>query len=343
MTEPLLSVQGVQKAFPVRRSLVDRVRRVPQERVVAVDHVSFELRLGETLGIVGESGSGKTTLARCLIRLYEPDAGRIVFDGTDIARARAAELRALRRRIQMIFQDPYSSLNPRLTVGSALLEAGRVHGRVDSGCEAGFVAELLETVGLTGSTAQRRPRQLSGGQRQRVAIARALAVGPDVLIADEAVSALDVSIQAQILALFEDLKRQLNLTIIFISHQLSVISHVADRVAVMYLGRIVECGPTLQLFASPQHPYTKALLDADPVPDPAHKRRGAAAVGEIPSSLALPAGCRFRVRCPYSQPICEETDPELALVDAGEQSAACHVLPFSKDRHARSEGSTRVR
>jgi len=319
----------VQKVFPSRRTLVDRVRRVPQEQVVAVDHVSFELRRGETLGIVGESGSGKTTLARCVVLLYEPDAGSIVFDGTDIARARAGQLRALRRRIQMIFQDPYSSLNPRLTVGSALLEAGRVHGRVASGSETGFVAELLETVGLTGSTAQRRPRQLSGGQRQRAAIARALAVGPDVLIADEAVSALDVSIQAQILALFEDLKQQLDLTMIFISHQLSVISHVADRVAVMYLGSIVECGPTLE-FASPQHPYTKALLDADPVPDPARKLQGAAVVGEIPSSLALPAGCRFRVRCPYSQPVCEETDPELALVDASEQSAACHVLPFSK-------------
>jgi len=343
VTEPLLSVRGVEKAFPIRRTLVSRVRRVPQEQVVAVDHVSFELRRGETLGIVGESGSGKSTLARCLIRLYEPDAGRIIFDGTDIARARAAELRALRRRMQMIFQDPYSSLNPRLTVGSALLEAGQVHGRVSSGSEAGFVRELLETVGLTSSTVQQRPRQLSGGQRQRVAIARALAVGPDVLIADEAVSALDVSIQAQILALFEDLKQQLNLTMIFISHQLSVISHVADRVAVMYLGRIVECGPTLQLFASPQHPYTKALLDADPVPDPARTRRRAAAVGEVPSSLAVPAGCRFRLRCPYSQPICEETDPKLELVGGSRQSAACHVLPFSQDRIAQSENSTQTR
>jgi oligopeptide/dipeptide ABC transporter ATP-binding protein len=307
--------------------LVERLRHRQTERVVAVDHASFEMRKGETLGIVGESGSGKSTLARCLVRLYVPDGGRILVEGVDIAHAGAAEVRALRRRVQLIFQDPYSSLNPRLTVESALLEAGRVHGRVAHGAERQFVSDLLETVGLTNSTSAARPRQLSGGQRQRVAIARALAVGPDLLIADEAVSGLDVSIQAQILALFDDLRRQFNLTIIFISHQLSVVSHVADRVAVMYLGSIVELGPVSQVFASPQHPYTKALLDADPIPDPTRKRAEAAALGDIPSSIGIPTGCRFRSRCPYEQHVCEEIDPPLAPLDAL-HSAACHVLPF---------------
>lgn len=327
MTQPLVSVHEVEKWFPMRRSLVNRLRRIPEERVVAVDRVSFEVWPGETLGIVGESGCGKSTLARCLVRFYEPDSGRIMFGGKDLTGAATSELRAIRRRVQLVFQDPYSSLNPRLTVGGALLEAGRVHGRVGRGMEARFVENLLETVGLTNSTAQRRPRQLSGGQRQRVAIARALAVGPDMLIADEAVSSLDVSIQAQILVLLENLKHELGLTMIFISHQLSVISHVADRVAVMYLGRIVECGPTLQVFTSPQHPYTKALLDAEPVPDPARKRADAATVGEIPSSLTVPSGCPFRSRCAYAEPVCEERDPRLELVPGGHYSA-CHVLPF---------------
>lgn len=330
MTQQLLSVRDLEKWFPVRRSLVSRLRRIPEERVVAVDRVSLDVRRGATLGIVGESGSGKSTLARCIVRLYEPDSGRIIFDGIDVAGAQTSDLRAIRGRVQMVFQDPYSSLNPRLAVGRALLEAGRVHGRVVPGSEDRFVTDLLQTVGLTSSTAQARPRQLSGGQRQRVAIARALAVGPDILIADEAVSALDVSIQAQILALFDDLKRQLGLTMIFISHQLSVISHVADRVAVMYLGRIVECGPARQVFGSPQHPYTRALLDADPVPDPAHKRPAVATVGEIPLSLVIPSGCRFRARCPYAKPVCEEVDPENELVGDAHQ-AACHVLPFAKD------------
>lgn len=299
MTQPYVSAREVEKGFPIRKALVQRLRRFPEARVVAVDRVSLEVWPGETLGIVGESGSGKSTLARCLIRLYEPDSGRIVIDGMDVTAAATSDLRAIRRKVQMVFQDPYSSLNPRLTVGNALLEAGRVHGRVGPRMEAGFVGDLLAMVGLADSTAQRRPRQLSGGQRQRVAIARALAVGPDMLIADEAVSSLDVSIQAQILVLLENLKSQLGLTMIFISHQLSVISHVADRVAVMYLGRIVECGPTLQVFTSPQHPYTKALLDADPVPDPARKRDGVAALGEIPSSLAVPS-----LSLPDSLPLC---------------------------------------
>jgi oligopeptide/dipeptide ABC transporter ATP-binding protein len=287
----------------------------------------LDVARGETLGIVGESGSGKSTLALCLVGLHTPESGRVMLDGHDVAQASGVQMRALRRRIQMVFQDPYSSLNPRLTVGKALLEAGRVHGRVPRGGEAGFVSNLLELVGLAPTVAARRPRQLSGGQRQRVAIARALAVGPDVLVADEAVSALDVSIQAQILALFSDLKEQLELTTIFISHQLSVVSHVADRVAVMYQGRIVECGPTLQVFESPQHPYTRALLEAEPAPDPSRRRVRPAAVGEVPSSLGRPEGCRFRTRCLYARRLCAEVDPPLQRVEPS-RTAACHVLPF---------------
>jgi oligopeptide/dipeptide ABC transporter ATP-binding protein len=329
MSEPLLAVRDVSKWFPARRSLADRARRRPEQRVTAVDQVSLDLRSGETLGIVGESGSGKSTLARCLVRLHEADEGTIVFDGVDVRTASKEALRTVRRRMQMVFQDPYTSLNPRFSVGNAILEAGLVHGQVEREGSDAFVRELLAMVGLPDRLAERRPRELSGGQRQRVAIARALAVGPDVLIGDEAVSSLDVSVQAQILNLFEDLRRRLDLTMVFISHQLSVISHISDRVAIMYLGRIVEQGPTGEVFANPQHPYTRGLLDANPTPDPTHERRQPAIRGELPSPLAVPTGCRFRTRCPFAEEVCAEVDPVLEEVGP-DHLAACHVLPFRR-------------
>ncbi|MFN8224816.1 MAG: ABC transporter ATP-binding protein [Gaiellales bacterium] len=329
MTEPLLEVAGVTRRFPARRTLGDRIRRRPGQYVTAVDAVSLRLAPRETLGIVGESGSGKSTLARCVIRLQELDEGAVTFDGVDVGSAEGAELTRLRQRMQMVFQDPYTSLNPRFSVGSTVLEAGRVHGRVGRGAEQTFVSELLETVGLPGRLAERRPRELSGGQRQRVAIARALAVGPDLLIADEAVSSLDVSVQAQILNLFETLRARLGLSMLFISHQLSVIAHISDTVAVMYLGRIVEIGPTARVFAQPQHPYTRGLLDANPSPDPARRRDRPAIVGELPSPLAIPSGCRFRTRCAFATDVCSAIDPTLDVVGPDGHAAACHVQPFA--------------
>ncbi len=328
MSEGLLRVEGVSKRFPVRRTLGDRLHRRDGQWVTAVDGVSFVLPKGETLGIVGESGSGKSTLARCLVRLLEADDGAIDFDGIDVRGADRAARRVLHQRVQMVFQDPYTSLNPRFSIESAILEAGRVHGRVAKGGGEAFVHELLTMVGLPSRLASRRPRELSGGQRQRVAIARALAVGPDLLIADEAVSSLDVSIQAQILNLFEELRRQLGLTMIFISHQLSVISHISDSVAIMYLGRVVELGPTAAVFAAPLHPYTRGLLDANPTPDPAHRHPQPALTGELPSPLAVPAGCRFRTRCAFAADVCVTSDPPLDGVGEG-HGAACHVLPFA--------------
>jgi ABC-type glutathione transport system ATPase component len=265
---PVLAVAGVSKSFGLRQTLGERLSR--QEPAVhrAVDDVSFTLAPGEILGLAGGSGSGKTTLARCLIRLVEPDAGGITLAGDDMLAAEGAALRELRRRMQMVFQDPYASLNPRMTVGAALLEAGRVHRRPGSEDGAAFVTRSLERVHLSARFAERMPRELSGGQRQRVAVARALAVDPDVLIADEAVSALDVSVQAQLLKLFVDLRDELGVAIVFVAHQLAVIAEVADRVAVMHEGRIVELGETATVFGAPTHEYTKALLAAHPRPNP---------------------------------------------------------------------------
>jgi ABC-type glutathione transport system ATPase component len=268
-TAPLLRVEGLRKDFGLRRTFAERVARAHPDPVRAVDDVSFTLSRGEILGCAGESGSGKTTLARCLIRLVEPDAGTIELDGMDVRAARGNELRELRRRMQMVFQDPYSSLNPRMTVGAALQEAGRVHNRPGSENGDQFVREALERVHLSPALAKRRPRELSGGQRQRVAVARALAVGPEVLIADEAVSALDVSVQAQLLNLFLDLRDELGVAILFVAHQLAVIAEVADRVAIMNRGQLVEIGEAAAVFANPQDAYTKSLLAAHPRPRPA--------------------------------------------------------------------------
>ena len=266
-TEPLLSVTGLVKSFAPQQSVRDRLARKPLKVVRAVDDVSFSVSRGRVLGIAGESGSGKSTTARCITRLIEPDAGEIRFDGVDVRAAHGAALRNVRRRIQMVFQDPYASLNPRLSVGQAILEAGKVHGRLGAATHDQFVQEQLDKVRLPRMFATRKPRDLSGGQRQRVAIARAMATGPEVVIADEAVSALDVSIQTEIVNLFLDLRDDLGLAIVFVSHQLPVLAGIADHIAVMRAGEIVEYGPTAEVFRSPKHAYTVALLAAHPHPD----------------------------------------------------------------------------
>jgi oligopeptide/dipeptide ABC transporter ATP-binding protein len=326
-SEVLLTVEHLHKAFPVRRPLGARVRKRPRLRAVAVDDVSLEVRRGDTLGIVGESGSGKTTLARLLLRLLRADAGSIRFGGSEVTAADGPELRRIRRQMQMVFQDPYSSLNPRLKVGTAIAEPAVVHGVVSKDLVDEHVREMLSLVGLPETAAERYPRQLSGGQRQRVAIARALSVRPELLIADEPVSALDVSIQAQILNLLDDLLQSLGLTTVFIAHQLSVVRHISNRVAIMYLGRIVETGPTERVFESPQHPYTAGLLAAAPRPDPSTRHRKPAVRGDIPSSLRIPSGCRFRTRCTFAEERCALEDPALLEVEP-DRFVACHVLPF---------------
>ena len=325
--KPLLNVEGISKRYSLRRSLRDSLLRRPAPQLVAVDNVSFSINRGTVLGIVGESGSGKTTLARCLIRLIEPDTGIVSFSNKRIDNASSSNLRNIRKDIQMVFQDPYTSLNPRMSIGAALAEAGQVHGTIGISGEKDFVSNLLKLVGLPSSFAMRRPRQLSGGQRQRAAIARALAVRPTMLIADEAVSALDVSIQGQILNLFRELRKELELTIIFIAHQLSVISHVADEVAVMYLGKIVEHGTTKEIFSNPKHPYTKALLAAHPHPDPREKSVPQMQ-GDIPSPLDLPRGCRFFTRCPQAVTVCSDTVPDL-LQRGDDHKVACHFWTYS--------------
>ncbi|MBL8152619.1 MAG: ABC transporter ATP-binding protein [Anaerolineae bacterium] len=294
-------------------------------RLTALDNVSIALNANEVLGIVGESGSGKTTLARCIVRLETPDHGSVFFDDRDVLSSSGIELRHIRRDVQMIYQDPYTSLNPRMRVRDAISEPALVHGLIDPAGKDSLIRELLERVGLPQTAADLRPRALSGGQRQRVAIARALALRPRIIIADEAVSALDVSIQAQILNLFADLIRELGLGMIFISHQLSVIAQLSDRVAILYLGRIVETGPTAQVFAHPRHPYTAALLKAHPSIE-TEKQRQPALKGEIPSPYAIPRGCRFNTRCAYAESRCFEQDPSAATISPGHQ-AWCHVLP----------------
>jgi oligopeptide/dipeptide ABC transporter ATP-binding protein len=322
--EVLVSVEDVFKHFPVRSSSLRRSRAV----VHAVDGVSLDVRRGETLGLVGETGCGKSTLARCITRLYDLTSGRITFEGNDISRMGRRSLRPYRRRMQMIFQDPYGSLNPRRRVGSIIGDPFSIQ-RIARGNERKRrVQELMELVGLNPEHYNRFPAEFSGGQRQRIGVARALALRPELIVCDEPVSALDVSIQAQIINLLADLQDELGLTYVFIAHDLSVVRHVSDRVAVMYLGRVVEVADARDLYTHPRHPYTKALLSAVPVADPdqADERERIVLPGDVPSPINPPSGCRFHPRCPKAQPRCQVEDPVLTIkfTDPASHLAACH-------------------
>ncbi|WP_191084705.1 ABC transporter ATP-binding protein [Roseococcus microcysteis] len=312
----LLDVENLAKHYPVRKGAI-LAKQVGLVR--AVDGVSFTLNRGETLALVGESGCGKSTTARLVLRLIEPTTGAVKFQGTDITTLDGATLKGFRRRAQIVFQDPYASLNPRYTVGQTIAEPMEVHNIGDAASRKARVEELLKLVGLAPYHAQRYGHEFSGGQRQRIGIARALAVEPDLVVCDEPVSALDVSIQAQVVNLLRDLQRRLGLAYLFIAHDLAVVKHVADRIAVMYLGRIVEIGEKRALFSNPRHPYTRALLAAIPHPDPSRKGRVTPLGGDVPSPMNIPPGCRFHTRCPYAQDICRQQDPVL------KNGVACHL------------------
>ena len=323
-TRPLVQCEHVVKHFPIRAGLLRR----EVGRVHAVDDVTLEVRRGETLGIVGETGSGKSTLARCIARLYDLTSGTVIFDGTDISRLSRSRMRPLRRGVQMIFQDPIGSLNPRRRIGSIIGDPFAIHGIGRGEQRKKRVQELMRLVGLNPEHYNRFPAEFSGGQRQRIGVARALALRPKLIIADEPVSALDVSIQAQILNLLTDLQDEFGLTYIFIAHDLSVVRHVSDRIAVMYLGKIVEVGTVSEIYARPRHPYTAALLSAVPVPDPdrAAKRERVILIGDVPSPINPPSGCRFHTRCPKAQNVCTQVEPPLEVKkdDRPEHVAACH-------------------
>ncbi|WP_055697860.1 dipeptide ABC transporter ATP-binding protein [Streptomyces silaceus] len=329
-TEPLLKVDGLVKHFPIKKGLLQRQVAAVQ----AVDGLSFDVRPGETLGVVGESGCGKSTMGRLITRLLEPTGGRVEFEGTDITHLNTAGMRPLRRDVQMIFQDPYSSLNPRHTIGAIVGAPFKLQGVKPEGGVKKTVQEMLERVGLNPEHYNRYPHEFSGGQRQRIGIARALALRPKLVVADEPVSALDVSIQAQVVNLLDDLQEELGLTYVIIAHDLSVIRHVSDRIAVMYLGKIVELADRKDLYATPMHPYTKALLSAVPVPDP--KRRGAKSErillrGDVPSPIDPPTGCRFHTRCWKATEICKTKEPPLLALATGHQ-VACHHPENAEDQ-----------
>ena len=324
-TRPLLEVKGLRMHFPITEGVV---RRRLVGEVKAVDGIDFDIRRGETMGLVGESGCGKTTTGRCILRLEQPTGGQILYDGVDLAKLARRELMAIRRRIQVVFQDPYSSLNPRMKVGDIIAEPMKVHGvEPDAEKRAARVRELLSVCGLNPRFADRYPHEMSGGQRQRVGIARALALKPEFIVCDEAVSALDVSIQAQVINLLEDLRERFGLTYLFIAHDLSVVRHLCQRVAVMYLGRIVELAESDELFDNPLHPYTKALLAAVPVPDPSVEegREFRPPPGEVPSPINPPSGCVFHPRCPIAVDRCKQARPEVREVKPGHW-VACHEV-----------------
>ncbi|HEY7628187.1 MAG TPA: ABC transporter ATP-binding protein, partial [Ilumatobacteraceae bacterium] len=323
--EPLVQVRDLVKEFELRRTSW----RTHNATVQAVSGVSFDIRAGEALSLVGESGCGKTTTAWCVLRLIEPSSGSVRFDGTELTELSRRELREARRRFQIVFQDPYASLNPRMTVGEIIAEPLLVHGAPTSE-QRDRVAELLETVQLGADAADRHPHQFSGGQRQRIGIARALALSPDLVALDEPVSALDVSIQAEIIRLLQRLRDELGLAYLFIAHDLSVVRHLSHRVAVMYLGKIVEVAPAAELYSRPAHPYTKALLSAAPIPDPLIERERARIVlaGDPPTPTNPPSGCRFRTRCWRAESICEEVEPPLVDVADGHR-VACHFNLWS--------------
>jgi oligopeptide transport system ATP-binding protein len=322
---PIMRVRDLTKTFPVPSSGLDRVRGLPAKSVKALTGVSLDLLRGETLGIVGESGCGKSTLARCLVRLYDADAGTLEYDGEDVLGLRGKQLRNYNRRVQMVFQDPFSSLNPRMTVGQVLHEALSVHQLRSNREIPNRIHELLDLVGLPKDAAERLPHEFSGGQRQRIGIARALSVEPETLIADELVSALDVSVQAQVVNLLLELQERLRLTVMFVAHDLRLVRHISHRVAVMYLGRIVELSSTEKLFTSPEHPYTQALLRAAPDLDPSRKNTLEAVHGELPSPLNPPSGCAFHPRCPKAFERCTIEVPKLEARGLEGHQSACFL------------------
>ena len=332
---PLLSVEHLSKYFPVRTGLFQKVT----DQVKAVDDVSFSINQGETLGLVGESGCGKTTLGRAILRLIEPTSGSINFKDIDITKIDPVKLKEMRRRMQIIFQDPYSSLDPRVIIGDAIMRGLNIHHIETPKDRPARVIDALRKVGLNDYHMDRYPFEFSGGQRQRIVIARALVLQPEFIVCDEAVSALDVSIQAQVLNLLKKLQQELNLTYLFISHNLSVVEHVSDRISVMYLGKIVETASKKELYTHPLHPYTQSLLSAIPIADPSVKRKRIILKGDVPSPLNPPSGCHFHPRCPVAEEICSRVEPEFSIISSNHQVACWHVskmqanLPVNQNGH----------
>ncbi|HEY9898847.1 MAG TPA: dipeptide ABC transporter ATP-binding protein [Pantanalinema sp.] len=329
MSETLLTVKNLTKHFPINKGILFS-RQVGA--VKAVDGLSFSIKKGETLGLVGESGCGKSTTGRLLLRLIEPTGGSVQFEGREVTSLKPSELRALRREMQFVFQNPYASLDPRMTIGESIAEPLRVHGLMKGAELNKRVKELLDRVGLNPMYSERYPHEFSGGQRQRIGIARALAINPKFIILDEPVSALDVSVQAQVLNLLDDLQAEFGLTYLFIAHNLATVEHISDRVAVMYLGKMVELASAEDLYSNPKHPYTQALLSAVPMPDPTVRKERIILQGDIPSPVNPPSGCRFHTRCPYATDLCKTSDPAFNDV-GGEHFVACHLvdqLPLAK-------------